>query len=168
MRNIYANNIEYPMERDMLRRYPSDENYMNDMEYPMERDLLRRYPNEERDMQRRYPNDEHYMNEQIVRQIQDCEATCEHLINHIKKMNDCQMRAKQTMLLRDCADICGLTANYIARDAIFKRHSAILCADICDACGKECDKFPDKESRNCAQICFHCAMQCRAFSRIDM
>jgi|GEM_PF-1769235 len=160
MRNIYANNnMEYPLERDMLRRYPSDENYMNDnnMEYPMERD-----------MQRRYPNDERYMNEQIVRQIQDCEATCEHMINHIKKMKDCQMRAKQTMLLRDCADICGLTANYIARDAIFKRHAAILCADICDACGNECSRFPDQESRNCAQICFHCAMQCRAFSRIDM
>lgn len=159
MRNLYANNMEYPLERDISRRYPSDEHYMNDnkMEYPMERDILRRYP-----------SDEHYMNGELVRLIQDCEATCEHMINHIKRMKDSQIRIKQSMLLRDCADICGLTANYIARDAIFKRHAAILCADICDACGKECDRFPDQESRHCAQICFHCAMKCRAFSRLDM
>ena len=111
-----------------------------------------------------YPTGGHYMNERLVKTIQDCEATCEHMTNHLKMLPNFQMRVKQAMLLRDCADICGLTAKFIARGAIFSKQAASLCACICEVCGAECARFPDQMSQNCACVCMHCARECRAFA----
>ncbi|MFZ5985650.1 MAG: four-helix bundle copper-binding protein [Bacillota bacterium] len=111
-----------------------------------------------------YPTAGHYMNERLVKTIQDCEATCEHMTNYLKKMPDFQMRVNQAVLLRDCADICGLTAKFVARGAVFARQTTALCACICEACGTECARFPDQMSQNCARVCMHCARECRAFA----
>lgn len=111
-----------------------------------------------------YPVAGHYLNDQLVKTIQDCEATCEHMTNHLKKMADFKIRSRQAMLLRDCADICGLTAKFIARGAMFARQAAALCACICESCGQECARFPDQMSQNCARVCLHCARECRAYA----
>lgn len=111
-----------------------------------------------------YPVAGKYCNEQLVKTIQDCEATCEHMTNHLKGLADFHMRTKQAMLLRDCADICGLTAKFVARGAIFARQTASLCACICEACGKECARFPDHMSQHCAKVCLHCARECAKFA----
>jgi hypothetical protein len=105
-----------------------------------------------------------YMNEELVAGIQDCEAQCEHMTNHLKHHAKEQGRARQAMLLRDCADICGLTAKFIARGAMFARQAAAFCAMICEACGNECARFPDAMSQSCAEVCLECADHCRAFS----
>lgn len=121
-------------------------------------------------MRRSYDNmyardseDGHYMHEELVNTIQECEATCEHMTNHVLKLPDIQKRTKQVMLLNECADICGLTAKYIARGAMFSKHAAQLCACICETCGEECSRFKDEMSQECAQICMHCARECMNF-----
>lgn len=111
-----------------------------------------------------YPVAGNYLNEQLVVTIQDCEATCEHMTNHLKKLQDYSMRIMQAMLLRDCADICGLTAKFVARGAPFAKQAAYLCACICEACGNECSRFPDQMSQHCAAVCLHCARACAAFA----
>ena len=112
-----------------------------------------------------YPVNGHYMHENLVNTIQECEATCEHMTTHLKKLQDVQMRTKQLVLLRDCADICGLTAKYVARGSMFSKQTAVLCACICEACAQECMRFQDAMSQNCAQICLHCARECINFAR---
>ena len=104
------------------------------------------------------------MYERLVKVIQDCEATCEHMTTMLKRRPDVQMRMRQLILLRDCADICGLTAKFVARNSIFSKHCAHLCAIICETCGRECARFPDMESQQCAQICLNCARECQAFA----
>lgn len=104
-----------------------------------------------------------YMNEELVRTIQDCEATCEHMSHHIKKMPDFQSRFRQAVLLRDCADICCLTAKALARHSLIGVDAAELCARTCEACGRECAKFPDQMSQNCSKVCLHCARECARF-----
>ncbi|KNF07722.1 hypothetical protein CLPU_13c00640 [Gottschalkia purinilytica] len=106
----------------------------------------------------------HYYEKELVKTIQDCEANCEHMTVMLKKVKDYKHRTTQIRLLRDCADICGLTAKYIARMSYFSKHIAKLCAYICVVCGKECAKFPDRASQNCAEVCFHCARECKAFA----
>lgn len=113
-----------------------------------------------------YPMAGHFMNERLVKTIQNCEATCEHMTNHVKMLSDYQMRIRQAMLLRDCADICGLTAKFAARGSMFARQTAALCACICENCGAECARFPDQMSQNCSRICLHCARECRAFAGV--
>ncbi|MBB6215424.1 hypothetical protein HNQ80_001513 [Anaerosolibacter carboniphilus] len=101
--------------------------------------------------------------EQLIRTIQDCEVICEHMIAYLKHMPDVHTRVVQLHLLRDCADICGLTAKYIARNSTFAKHIANICVCICEVCGGECARFSDPKSQNCARVCLHCAQQCRAF-----
>ncbi len=115
---------------------------------------------EEHDME----HEMHMPNEMLVKTIQNCEAACEHTMHHVMMTPDFEMRKKQMALLHDCADICMLTARYIARQSPFSKHMANLCAFVCDNCGRECAKFRDMESQHCARVCMHCAKECREFA----
>lgn len=110
------------------------------------------------------PSDHQIPHQELVETIQNCEAICEHMTHHIKMHYSLQMRTRQLQLLRDCADICGLTAKYIARNSMFARRTAQLCGHICEVCGAECARFSDAESQNCARVCLNCARECYAFA----
>lgn len=105
-----------------------------------------------------------HVHHQLLRTIQDCETTCEHMITMILGYPDITSRASQIQLLRDCAHICATTAAFLARLSGFSRTLAHVCAMICEMCGCECAKFPDQASQHCAQVCLHCARECRAFA----
>lgn len=100
----------------------------------------------------------------ILKTLQECEVTCEHMITMIAKKPDINRRTRQLLLLRDCADICTFTAKYIARTSLFAKGLASLCATVCENCGNECSRFPDPESQHCATTCFNCARECKAFA----
>ncbi|MDF2819843.1 MAG: ferredoxin [Clostridiales bacterium] len=105
-----------------------------------------------------------HMHDALVMSIQDCEATCEHMTHHLKMMaEDDNFRVTQSILLRDCADICNISARYIVRNSMFSVNIAILCAQICILCGNECAKYDDELSQNCAEVCYNCAEHCREF-----
>jgi hypothetical protein len=102
----------------------------------------------------------------IVDTIQECEAICESMTDMIKKERNVEARLRQLSLLRDCADICSLTAKFIARCSEFAKEIAVLCALICKECGEECLKYPDRASQECAKICLKCAKECKEFAGI--
>ncbi len=105
-----------------------------------------------------------YMNEELVKTVQDCEASCEHMSHHIKRLPDFEKRFRQAVLLRDCADVCALTAKTLSRHSMVGMDTAEVCARICEACGAECAKFNDQMSQNCSRICMHCARECARFA----
>lgn len=98
----------------------------------------------------------------VLQTVQNCEAICEHMISLLLCYKDVHARALQIQLLRDCADICSITAAYLARQSLLIPSITNLCAYICELCGNECKKFPDPESQKCSQICLNCAKECRA------
>lgn len=100
----------------------------------------------------------------LLNTIQHCAATCDHMITHLLHHEDINCRRRQLELLCDCADICHLTASFIARNSHLARMMAHICAHICEVCGNECAKFTDHHSQHCAQVCLHCAQECRAFA----
>lgn len=100
----------------------------------------------------------------LIDVVQKCEAVCEHMQHHVSQLPDAAARAMQMQLLHDCADICGLTAKFLARNSMFARQIAALCACICMVCGNECARFPDQMSQHCAHVCWHCARECQAFA----
>lgn len=106
----------------------------------------------------------HSMMAEVLKTVQHCESNCEHMLGMLHQAPDANYRLNQMRLLRDCADICTLTAKFIARHSYFARNLAHLCAHICEACGQECLRFPDQMSQECAQVCFHCAKVCRRFN----
>jgi hypothetical protein len=105
-----------------------------------------------------------YMNEELVKTVQDCEASCEHMSHHIKRLPDFEKRFRQAVLLRDCADVCALTAKALSRHSMVGMDITEVCARICEACGTECAKFNDQMSQNCSRICMHCARECARFA----
>lgn len=100
----------------------------------------------------------------VLETVQNCEAICEFTEYSILQMEGSSHRKEQLRLLRDCADICTLTAKYIARCSFFAKSIACLCAQICEVCGQHCLQHPDEQSQICGQICCHCAQECNAFA----
>jgi Domain of Unknown Function (DUF326) len=62
---------------------------------------------------------------------------------------------------RECADICSYTINAIERSSKFVQQMLTLCAEICDACGTECNSHDQHHCKDCAIACFECAEECR-------
>ena len=66
----------------------------------------------------------------------------------------------------DCAAICRLAAGYMARGSEFAHELCRLCAEICEACGRECGKHPQEHCQACAQACRRCATECNRMAGI--
>src|SRR5690606_486525 len=96
--------------------------------------------------------------------VQHCQAVCDNMVAMVASMPDAAFRSRQLRLLRDCANICALTAQMLARSSYISKQKALLCAHICERCGQECMKYPDPYSQHCAQVCLHCASVCRAYA----
>lgn len=109
-------------------------------------------------------NYSHMMSPQLVTTLQNCENTCEYMVTHLLHQKDAYARSTQIQFLRDCADICSLTAKFVARKSYFAKSMANLCAYICEVCGNECLKYCDEASQKCAHICLQCAHECKAFA----
>lgn len=112
-----------------------------------------------------YPIDSY---SRVLRTVQECEAVCENTFTAVlaRYGHHHEGRAMQLQLLRDCADICTLTAKYVARCSMFARTLAALCAEICDVCGNHCLRHRDNESQHCGRVCLNCAKECRSFAGI--
>lgn len=62
----------------------------------------------------------------------------------------------------DCAQICTLSANFMARGSAHIQHVLRECAEICEQCAAECEKHQHMEHcRRCAETCRTCAGACR-------
>ncbi len=91
----------------------------------------------------------------------DCAAACDHCA--ISCLNEPEPRAfkscaKATL---DCAAVCRLVAELIARDSRFTREMYLVCAHVCDATAAECEKHSVDHCQVSAEICRACADECR-------
>ena len=64
----------------------------------------------------------------------------------------------------DCAEICRLTAGYVARGSKSAALICEACAAICERCQNETAKYPMAYSKACAEACRVCLEACRAFA----
>lgn len=94
-----------------------------------------------------------------------CADACDHCMTSCLAEADSKSMARCIALDVDCAQLCRLVSAYMARDS---EHATVLCAtcaDLCDACGEECEKFTDMEHcKQCAEACRQCAQACRQMS----
>lgn len=57
-------------------------------------------------------------------------------------------------LCRDCADLCWIcTAGLLNRGPRFVALMSQACADLCDACARECQTNPSEACQRCAIAC---------------
>ena len=97
--------------------------------------------------------------------LQACAAACESCVTGCLNEEDVKAMVPCIKLCRDCADICALTAQFMARDSAHAGKAAALCASICDACGEECAKHKMAHCQACAEACKKCAEECRKMAK---
>lgn len=98
----------------------------------------------------------------LLKALNECIAECNHCYEACLNEEHVHMLARCIELDRDCAEICALTAGWVARGA--EHHSALinLCAELCDACAEECEKHAHDHCKKCAEACRKCSEECRS------
>ena len=109
--------------------------------------------------------DGHHMSEEMRRCIQlcqDCHATCIQMISHCLKLGGQHAAPDHIRLLMDCAQICTMTADYMARESLLHDHMCGLCSEICRLCAESCKRVAgdDQSVTQCAELCLRCAESC--------
>lgn len=62
----------------------------------------------------------------------------------------------------ECVQICEITSTAILHESSFRVKYMYLCADVCDWCADECEKYDLGSSQICAKSCRECAKELRA------
>ena len=90
-----------------------------------------------------------------------CAVACNACMVACLKEDDVQMMRRCIALDVDCAAMCNLTADAMARDSEMSRHLCRICSEICLACANECGQHQHHEHcKRCAEECKKCAKAC--------
>ncbi|WP_242919293.1 four-helix bundle copper-binding protein [Pontibacter liquoris] len=90
-----------------------------------------------------------------------CMTACETCATLCLQEDDVKMMVPCIRLDRDCADICVLTAQFVARDSAHAVHVMKECIEICRKCAAECRKHDMDHCQKCADACEECADACQ-------
>jgi len=96
----------------------------------------------------------------------ECATECEYCAISCLHEKVVEPFAKSIELQRYCADMCRMTAAFLARSdehtIAFVNKFCGLCAEICEACAEECEKHLHVgDCEKCAEACTSCAEECR-------
>lgn len=91
----------------------------------------------------------------------ECAAACDNCSTACLKEEDVKKMAACIEMDMYCAAICRLSAEFMAKGSSMSPKICQICADICEACGKECGKHQMEHCQRCAQACKRCAEECR-------
>lgn len=89
-----------------------------------------------------------------------CMTACETCATLCLQEDNVKMMVRCIMLDRDCADICLLTAQFVARNSNHAKHVMRECVEICRLCEEECRKHDHEHCQKCADACKECADAC--------
>jgi hypothetical protein len=103
----------------------------------------------------------HEKNQSLIDTLNNCATECSHCAMACLDENDVKMLAGCIKLNIDCAEVCRLAASLLSRGSEHGIHLLSECAEICNACARECKKHSHMEHcRKCAEVCFNCAEEC--------
>jgi len=104
------------------------------------------------------------MQDKCAAACSDCQRACDMCSEHCGTMLAEGKKEHLTTLrtCQDCATVCAAAASIVARRGPFTDSICQACADACNRCGKECDKFPnDPTMKKCGDACKACEKACR-------
>ena len=89
-----------------------------------------------------------------------CAAACNACMAACLKEDDVKMMQRCIALDVDCAAMCGLAADAMARDSEMAHHFCRICSEVCLACANECGQHSHVHCKHCADECKKCAKAC--------
>lgn len=100
--------------------------------------------------------------QQCIKSCMECSQECMKTMMQCLEKGGDHAEPSHIKQLLDCAEICKLSASFMARDSIYAIRLCDLCAEICDGCAESCEAMADDEDmRKCAEVCRKCAEHCR-------
>jgi hypothetical protein len=90
-----------------------------------------------------------------------CAVACNHGAACCLQEPDVKSMARCIALQSDCAQICELAVAFMSGGSDHSPALCALCADICRACGTECQRHDLDHCQQCAEACFRCEKECR-------
>lgn len=100
----------------------------------------------------------------VIDQTFECQKVCNMCFDACLKEDDVKMMAECIRLDRECADICAIVSTFATREGSLTTDLISLCATICQACAKECEKHKEMEHcQKCAEVCYETAKVCRDY-----
>lgn len=90
-----------------------------------------------------------------------CWLACEMCSDACLDEKDVKMMVPCIRLDHDCAALCKLAAESMVRGGPGVKEICRSCAELCEACGRECGKHEAEHCQLCAEACQWCAVECR-------
>lgn len=102
--------------------------------------------------------------EQCIEDCLACHRICTETVAHVLHGGGKHSEAKHLVALLDCAQMCALSADFMARRSPHHAHVCEECAEICEACASLCESHQDDDGQmsRCADACRRCAQSCKA------
>lgn len=101
--------------------------------------------------------------ESLMDTLLACQQACNHCFDACLKEDHVGMMTECIRLDRDCADICGITLDFVQRESDVLPELLEACIKSCEACANECEKHDHDHCQRCAKACRECAEACRAY-----
>src|SRR6187402_3543985 len=87
----------------------------------------------------------------LVAELYACANACNLCYEACLAEDDVTAMAECIRRTRDCADMCLLTASFVARNSDVSERVKKLCHDLCLRCEMYCSKMPHKHCKDCAE-----------------
>lgn len=100
------------------------------------------------------------MDHTVHQRLTECILACNHCFDACLNEEQVGHMADCIRLDRDCADICSLLLQAIARNSPNVSVLAKACQEICEACAAEYSKHEHDHCQDCAKACTACAEAC--------
>ena len=112
---------------------------------------------------------EHQMSHEMRQCIDHCTAchqVCLQTIQHCLGMGGPHAERSHIRILADCAQICGVSADFMLRMSDLHGRTCGVCAEACLRCAADCERIAagDAAMLACAATCRRCADSCQRMS----
>jgi len=101
-----------------------------------------------------------------IKACEECANACEHCATACLNEKEVANMARCIEIGRYCADLCRMSAAFMARSSEATEHYArefcALCSYVCEDCATECEKHSAMaHCKACAKACRDCAEACK-------
>ena len=90
-----------------------------------------------------------------------CASICDHCAHACTLEDNVNMMATCIRLDMECSAICYAAARLMSMHSTKSGNICRLCADICAACARECERHDTDHCKECASACLYCEQECR-------
>jgi hypothetical protein len=99
--------------------------------------------------------------QRCIDECRSCQHICTTTATYCLQQGGPHADAGHIVTLLDCAQLCGVSADFMLRGSHFHTSTCAVCADICRRCAESCEQMADDDvMRRCAEACKRCAESC--------